>query len=171
MFASLGDIQFDILPAIKRLSGSSRADFIEHAVIEGKPRLQYVGDALDTLRLRIRFHASFGRPETNIKRIKDAFLKHEAMPVIFGNSIYRGMFVIEEMEDEAAAAFADGSLICADLEILLKEWVQDTTVTTKRTRKVKTTSSVKKQSSKVTPTPWAGTPKEQVPLSAATRQE
>lgn len=47
MFALLGDVQFDLITYFDGFESQFGADFAEHALIEGKPRLQFIGDKLD----------------------------------------------------------------------------------------------------------------------------
>lgn len=170
MIAQLGDITFDLSPAFCAFDATKRVDFAEHATIEGKPKLQYMGDALDQARMRLRFNAAFCDPEAEVKKLKDALAAHEAMPFMFSNGSYKGMYVIEEIGDELEATFDDGKLMAADVEVKLREWVKEKALTARRVKGKAATTSAKKKTT-VTPTPWIGTKKEDVPKSKIVRQQ
>ena len=44
--ALLGEITFDLITYFEGMEASFSANYAEHALIEGKPRLQWVGDNL-----------------------------------------------------------------------------------------------------------------------------
>ena len=58
MYALLGDIQFDLITYFDSFETDFGTDYAEHAVIDGKPRLQYMGDRLDEIRIELSFHAA-----------------------------------------------------------------------------------------------------------------
>lgn len=57
MFALLGEIQFDLITYFDGFDSQFDADYAEHALIEGKPRLQWIGDKLDEISIQLSFHA------------------------------------------------------------------------------------------------------------------
>ena len=108
MYALLGDIQFDLITYFDSFEADFGTDYAEHAVIDGKPRLQYMGDRLDEIRIELSFHASFCHPETELARLKNAVSSHEAMALVLGNGDYKGWFVLTDVQstsgtDESAS--------------------------------------------------------------------
>jgi phage protein U len=128
MFAQLGEIQFDFIVSPDRMGSSRHYVFAEHPTIEGKPKLQYTGDALDELSIRMRFHAGFCDPAAQLLALKDAADLHQALPLIMGNGEYRGDYVIEGIDEEIEAAFDDGTVMEVGVSVRLKEWVRDKTL-------------------------------------------
>ncbi len=148
MFAQLGDIQFNLITYFDGLNASRRIDYAEHATIEGKPKLQYIGDGLETITIKLNFHTSFCNPANEVKKIKDAAAKHEAMPFVLGNGVYKGNYVIEEINDDIQQTFNEGTLIAIDVETKLKEWVKDKIIGTKKGKSGKKKKIKKKNNTK-----------------------
>ena len=128
MFAKLGEIQFDILPYISDMDESSTSNYAEHAVIEGKPKLQYMGENLDEINFSVKFNLAYCIPSQEIKKLKDAKAKHEAMPLIYGNGEYVGKFVIEEIRKTAVQNDNFGNIIAIDANIRLREHYEPETL-------------------------------------------
>lgn len=147
MFAQLGDIRFDLITYFDGLNASKKIDYAEHATIEGKPKLQYIGEALETINIKLNFHMSFCDPAAEVRRLKDAASKYEPLSFIFGNGVYKGNYVIEEINDNVQQTFNEGTLIAIDVEVKLKEWIKDKAITTKKAKTTK--KSVKKKQNAV----------------------
>lgn len=138
MYAQLGDIRFDLITYFDGLDASKKFDYAEHAIIEGKPHLQFIGEALETLKIKLNFHSSFCNPEIELKRLKDAVSMHEPLPFVFGNGVYKGNYIIEEINENIQHTFKDGTLMAIDVEVSLKEWVKDKGIAIKKVPKKKT---------------------------------
>jgi len=124
MFAQLGSVQFDILTGFESLTSTSQYNYAEHAVIEGKPRLQYIGDGLDTVDITIRLHSSFYDPEGELKKLQDEAAKHEALPLVYGNGEYVGKFVVEEISKTTSQTDGKGNIIGVEVSLKLKEYAE-----------------------------------------------
>jgi phage protein U len=164
MFAQLGDIQFTLVDSPDFLTGTKRIDYAEHQIIEGKSRLQYIGEALEAKSMRIRFHASFCDPDARLTELNDAAGRHEALPLVMGNGAYEGHFVIEEVRVDLRQAFADGTPIAIDVDVQLKEWAG--TAQTAAGGKKAATSAVKKDTEEEA----SGGDKDDVSLETVVRQ-
>ena len=46
MYATLGDVRFQFLNSFNNLETTHKADYAEHAVLKGRPRLQATGKGL-----------------------------------------------------------------------------------------------------------------------------
>ena len=125
MYALLGDIQFDLITYFDSFEADFGTDYAEHAVIDGKPRLQYMGDRLDEIRIELSFHASFCNPETELARLKNAVSSHEAMALILGNGDYKGWFVLTDVQSTSRQTDESGTLLALDASITLREYVGD----------------------------------------------
>ncbi|WP_197329524.1 phage tail protein [Ralstonia syzygii] len=125
MFALLGDIQFDLITYFDGFDLQFGADFAEHALIEGKPRLQFVGDKLDEIRIQLAFHAYYCDPEAELAKLKKAVAAHHAMALVLGNGDYKGWFVLTEAQALSTQTDKSGTLIALEANITLREFVGD----------------------------------------------
>lgn len=125
MFALLGDIQFDLITYFDGMDAQFGADYAEHPLIEGKPRLQWVGDKLDEFRIDLSFHASYCDPEKELMRLRQALQAHLAMAFVLGNGDYKGWFVLTDVQAMSRQTDQLGTLTCLEATITLREYVGD----------------------------------------------
>lgn len=125
MFAVLGDIQFDLISYFNSFESQFGADYAEHSVIEGKPRLQFVGDKLNEISIQLVFHQQYCDPEKELGRLKDALESHDAMALVLGNGDYKGWFVLTELQASSKQMDKTGALIALEASITLREYVGD----------------------------------------------
>lgn len=125
MFALLGDIQFDLITYFDGLDAQFGADYAEHALIEGKPRLQFIGDKLDEITIALAFHQYYCDPERELARLKKALSAHQAMAFVLGNGDYKGWFVLTDVQATSKQTDQAGTLIELDASITLREYVGD----------------------------------------------
>jgi len=122
MFANLGEIEFKLINSFNAFEIQEQFDFAEHSKIEGKPDLQWVGDALSTTSIDILLHKSFCEVADRVKEIKDAAKKHEALNFVLGTGEIIGKFVITDISTSYEFLSDDGNYICIALKIGLKEY-------------------------------------------------
>ncbi|HSA05721.1 MAG TPA: phage tail protein [Candidatus Gastranaerophilales bacterium] len=122
MFAQLGNIQFNLITYFNGIEESQKHNYAVHQTIESKPKLQYIGDELDTLTIKLNFHSSFCTPETEIKKLKSLAKSHEEQAFILGNGKYLGRYVIEEITSSTIQTDKSGNVLAIEAEIRLKEW-------------------------------------------------
>lgn len=125
MFALLGDVQFDVITYFDGFESQFGADFAEHALIEGKPRLQFIGDKLDEIRIQLAFHLHYCDPEAELAKLKDALAAHQAMALVLGNGDYKGWFVLTDVQATSKHTDKAGTLIALEASITLREFVGD----------------------------------------------
>jgi phage protein U len=123
MYAILGDITFETQTSPETFESMKKYDYAEHRVVEARPLLQWISDDLETISLDLMFHVSFVDPQVQLDLLNQAAAAHQALPLVFGNGIHRGYFVIAEIGETHQHAADDGSLISASAKIELKEWV------------------------------------------------
>lgn len=123
MYSQLGAILFDVAKSFAGISKTSTATYAEHNVIDGKAKLQFTGEGLDELKLQIRLHAAFCNPQQELNALKQAKSNGEVMSLLWGNGTVEGDFVITEVSNVFEEQFADGSVICYNLDLSLKEIV------------------------------------------------
>ncbi|MCW5223528.1 phage tail protein [Verminephrobacter aporrectodeae subsp. tuberculatae] len=125
MFALLGHVQFDLIAYFDGFESQLGADFAEHALIEGKPRLQFIGDKLDEIRIQLAFHLHYCDPEAELAKLRGALSAHEAMALVLGNGSYKGRFVLTDVQAIAKHTDKSGTLIALEASITLREFVGD----------------------------------------------
>lgn len=125
MYALLGDIQFDLITYFDGFDCTFAADYAEHAMIAGKPRLQYVGLALDEISITLAFHHLYCDPEVELARLKEALANHQAMALVLGNGDYKGWFVLTDVQATAQQTDTQGAIIALEARITLREYVGD----------------------------------------------
>lgn len=125
MFALLGDVQFDLITYFDGFESQFGVDYAEHALIEGKPRLQRVADKLDEIRIQLSFHIQFCDPERELAKLRKALGAHQAMALVLGNGDYKGWFVLTEVTATSKQTDKAGSLIALESSITLREFVGD----------------------------------------------
>lgn len=122
MYMQLGAIVFEPLP-ITGQSEEHSWEYPEHAVIEGKPLLQFIAANLDVTTLDIRLHVSWCDPAqvfTDIKALADS---HAAQRLISGDGIIYGMRVITRLAKTLIKTADNGRPLLIEAQLTLKEWV------------------------------------------------
>lgn len=123
MWAILGDIRFELLRAPEIADLTTRYNYAEHPVIEGKPKLQWVGDALKERTWTIRLHSVFCDPDAVMTAIRGVADKHQALPLSLGTGEYLGRYVVAEIRELALVTDALGATVAQTADLRLKEWV------------------------------------------------
>ncbi|HEX7684348.1 MAG TPA: phage tail protein [Trinickia sp.] len=126
----LGDVSFPVLAYVNNDETRKRAEFAEHKLLEGKPRLQWVGDSLDEITWRVLLHASYCDPEAELQKLEQLLASHASAPLFMGNGDYKGTFVLTSCTLTTRWTFDDGTLICLEATVDLKEYVQPPVPTT-----------------------------------------
>lgn len=127
MYAMLGEIVFE--PLASPLSETVRQayDYAEHALIEGKPDLQFIGEGLVERQISMRFHCSFCDPAAALAVLRAAAAPPpRARDLIMGNGdayAHQGTYVITEIGQTLEKAAPDGSLVSITVDVTLREYV------------------------------------------------
>ena len=124
MYFMLGKVAFEPVD-LTDFNETHSADYAEHAVLKGKPRLQAMGEKLTELSFAIRLHHKIGGVEKRYQALLSAQAKQEAMPLIIGRGKYKGNFVITDIS--SATLFTDkfGNALAREMNITLREFVGD----------------------------------------------
>jgi phage protein U len=129
MFAVFGDIFFELLSSPNGFESTRSWDYAEHRVVENRPQLQWIADDLETIELDFQFHASFTDPSLQLNAMIAAAGDHNARPLVFGNGVHRGYFVVTSIRTSSRQMAADGSLISIVVRAVLKEWAPGSEIT------------------------------------------
>ena len=122
MYAQLGNIVFKGLKGFQGLQSTRETNFAQHAVIEGKPKLQRIGTNLEELTIGIQFHASFCTPETEISALDSARQDAEVLPFVNGAGEFLGTFVIKSIRKTMEELGTDGSIKMCTVDLDLMEF-------------------------------------------------
>lgn len=122
MYFMLGNIAFEPVN-LTDFSETHSADFAEHAVLKGKPRLQAVGEKLTELSFAIRLHHKIGGVESRYQALLAAKAKQEALALIWGAGKYKGNYVITDIYSTTLFTDAKGNALCREITISLTEFV------------------------------------------------
>lgn len=125
MYAQLGNIRFEGLKGFSSFSHERGVNYAQHERINGKPRLQAVGELLDTISFEMYLHADFTDPETDIETLNVAMRNREILLLILGNGKIVGDFIIPSMSQVNSFTDPFGNLISATISIELLESFND----------------------------------------------
>ena len=160
----LGEIAFNLITYFEGVESRFSANYAEHALIEGKPRLQFVGDNLDEYTWHMVLHAGFCDPELELLKLRAALAQHEALPLVYASGDYKGLFIPTEAGVTFQQTFADGKPIWIEADLTLREYVQPPVDATQKQEPVAAeksgangTTTTPAQTVKKTPTPRATT--------------
>ena len=124
MFAVFGEIVFEVLSSPDEFESSRSWDYAEHRVVENRPALQWIADDLEILELGFHFHIAFTDPSSQLNALISAANDHSARPLVFGNGLHRGYFILVSLRTSSRQMSANGSLLAITVRAVLKEWAQ-----------------------------------------------
>ncbi|EIJ5166946.1 phage tail protein [Salmonella enterica] len=125
MFAVLGDIEFELITYWDGFEATFGVDYAEHARIEGKPGLQFIGDKLDEIQISLVFHQHYCVPDVELSRLRAAMKAHQALALVFGNGDYRGWFVITDVTATSEQTDSTGNVLAVNATATLREYIGD----------------------------------------------
>jgi phage protein U len=128
MFATLGNIFFEVVGSPESMRTSRSWRYAEHPLVEALPKLQFMGAELDQVELELKFHASFCNPAAQRDAIYAAGDAAQALPLVFGNGVHKGYFVITEAEETALQLTDDGDEIAIQMHVTLREYALGTEI-------------------------------------------
>lgn len=121
MYAQLGDIVFEGLKGLTGYRGKFTQTIAQHALIDGKPKLQKTGDALDELTLDMTFHRKFCNPESEISKLKGHVIDGSILPLITGTGELIGSFTIASMDVGVTHTGPTGLIVMSSVTVNLLE--------------------------------------------------
>lgn len=123
MFAQLGTTQFNALKTFNGFDQSGAATYAEHQYIDGKPGLQFTGPGLNELSISFRLHASYCNPANELQTLKKARDSAEVLPLLWGNGVREGNFIISQISETTEDADQTGNVFSYIVNCSLKEFV------------------------------------------------
>lgn len=125
MYAMLGDVRFEPLTGFTSLEADHAAVFAKHDVLQGRPRLQAMGNDLTTMRFSLKLHWKLGNPDTAYKGLLAAKESQQAQALVYGSGRFVGWFVIERLAERTLIQDAQGRTAARELDVELTEFVGD----------------------------------------------
>lgn len=119
--ALLGTITFGVLTCPESVDEVVSAHFAEHPLIEGKPRLQWIGDHLDEMTWQLVFHTGFCTPAIELFKLRAAILAHQPLPLVMMSGAHRGWFVPVSVRVSTRMTRYDGALLWIEASLTLRE--------------------------------------------------
>lgn len=119
MLYQLGSVQFELYPLnIEEVSQEAGADFAPKPILGRRPRLEFVGEAEETIRLSGKlFPQRFGGSLDDLRAIR---LSGQAVPLTRGDGAALGWFVIEKASATGRELSADGVGRVVEFDVQLK---------------------------------------------------
>lgn len=116
-------MRLDLITHVEGFAGQAGYAYAEHAIIEGKSRLQWTGDELQTRTLSCQLHARYCDPQAEYRKLTAAAERHQALKLFFAAGIFEGDYVITAIQRVVEHTDPRGRPYALTLEISLKEYV------------------------------------------------
>ena len=128
MFASFGPISFQPLASPTKLEIEKKYHYEALNVIGAPPVLQWIYDNLRHVELSIYLHNFWCKPQTAINALTQLADFHVPQQFVFGNQNNLGNFVISNYRLKQRWMADDGSVIAAEMDLELTEYVAPSTL-------------------------------------------
>ena len=125
MYATLGDVRFQFLNSFNNLETTHKADYAEHAVLKGRPRLQATGNALTTMRFGVHLQWMLGDVDKALEGLVAAKESQQAQALVYGSGRFVGWFVINSITERTLLQDGQGRTAARDVDVELTEFVGD----------------------------------------------
>ncbi len=135
-YCQLGYLKFQLTTYFTGHEYTKNFGFSERQRIQGKSRMQAIGDALDTRTLDMRFHWLWCDPRASVTKLEEVAARKEAQSLTFGDGTYEGRFVVTAIVGTHQHENTDGQVLWIDARITLKEWVDDDPAVTAKRQKI-----------------------------------
>ena len=128
LWGALSDIEFNLSASPDTLSGTDGVNYASHAIIGGKPRLQYTGAKLQTAKMAINWHyMTTPDLQERFEKLLQAMRDRKVLELTVGKSTegsaYAGQYVITNISHSVIKHNPDGSIMALNLTVDLQEWV------------------------------------------------
>ncbi len=99
----------------------SRSNFVEHPVLDSKPRLEHTGFALDEVSFSVLLDISLDiNPALELKSVREMLVSGTSYPLVMKDKDV-GNFVLTDLEESWTRIDSAGRLLAASLNLTLKE--------------------------------------------------
>ena len=84
--------------------------------------MQFLGENLKTIDIKLNFHATFCTPSEELEKLKVVAELGTPLPFIKGNGEYLGIFVINGIESATEQTTKEGDVLSIQAELRLTEY-------------------------------------------------
>lgn len=121
-FCTLGDLTLQLGEAPGTFREKYAAEFAEHGVVQGKPKLQAIGGKLDELQLEFQHHVGRADIGAIFNRLFEMLDGAEVVTLTMGDGEYLGQFVVTALDFDRTATFDNGTTMAATYTVALREY-------------------------------------------------
>ncbi|TAD90965.1 MAG: phage tail protein [Alphaproteobacteria bacterium] len=118
------EARFRLLYGWQQLQATEAEQVAEHALAGGAPLLQSIGPSLDSLSVEITLDRAWCDPSAELDRLRRQLRSRAAQPLVYGNGLYRGRFVLLEIQSDTVLTTQTGSVERMDLSLKLRQSVE-----------------------------------------------
>jgi phage protein U len=134
MYAQLGNIKFEALKGFETFTQDDEANYAQHALIKGKPKIERVGTNLKQIELAIMLHSAFTVPENDIAALQTSRINGDILTLTLGTGEVIADFVITKLKQTTNKTDGDGRLVWVNIEVSLLECPSGDKLTKKQQR-------------------------------------
>jgi phage protein U len=140
------EARFRLMTGWKTLEGVEAETIARHELASGKPLLQHVGSDLDELKVQIILDRAWCDVAKELDALRGLLKSQQAHPLVFGNGVYRGRFVLLKMSTKIEVANQLGAVERLEATLELQESIDPPRAAVTRRPVARTGSSGKPRS-------------------------
>ena len=160
--ATFGTLDLEIIP-LEALSFEEEWTYGEHPVIEGKPVLQFTGEALRKAEIAVRLHHTFTDPAQDLEALRALARTHEAQVLQYADGTVEGRFVLTRIQHQVLETTPTGEPLHVTAHLSLTEHAGNEAAATARLPVSTATQTT------TAPTPAVGNAPDGVSLNSVVR--
>jgi phage protein U len=123
MYASLGDIEIDVLNGPQEMEQTTAIIYAQHNLIQGKPLPEMTGIEADVIKLKFNLVHQTGRtPERRLAELETARINGYVMMLVFENGTNWGDYVIQKISKKINKTDPSGYMTHVECEVELLEY-------------------------------------------------
>lgn len=123
----------DLVRTFKDMTRDTNVRLASHDIIGKKPVIEWIGPGTDTIKFSMQFNSILGvEPKDEEKKLRDMAQTGKVAHIIVGGEpISDYKFIIESISSSGCIYDRDGNLIKSMVDITVKEYPENVTVTQK----------------------------------------
>lgn len=123
----------DLVRTFKDMTRDTNVRLASHDIIGKKPVIEWIGPGTDTIKFSMQFNSILGvEPKDEEKKLRDMAQTGKVAHIIVGGEpISDYKFIIESINSSGRIYDRDGNLIKSMVDITVKEYPENVTVTQK----------------------------------------
>lgn len=122
----------DLVRTFKDMTRDTNVRLASHDIIGKKPVIEWIGPGTDTIKFSMQFNSILGvEPKDEEKKLRDMAQTGKVAHIIVGEPISDYKFIIESISSSGRIYDRDGNLIKSMVDITVKEYPENVTVTQK----------------------------------------